>query len=144
MRKTLIALGGATLLLGALVPATFAAAPVTFSYTDHYVVQHECGITETVDVSVDGKAFFDSDGTWLRDLLPVALPVLVRGTGWRISDPDGTKRGAHTDGRARSAARGSSSAGMAWAGGSTMSAGWSSIQRGRVHALRNPESAAIQ
>lgn len=70
MRRSIIALAGAaTLLLAALVPAAAAASSSPFSWEDAYTVDHECGIVELVELSVTGRAYFDGNGDWLRDIV---------------------------------------------------------------------------
>lgn len=70
MRRSIVALAGAaTLLLAGLVPAAMAASSFAFSWTDSYTVDHACGIVESVDLNVEGRAYFDNDGTWLRDIV---------------------------------------------------------------------------
>ena len=84
MRQSVIALSAAAmLLLGSLVPAAAAASPSSesFSWTDHYTVDYGCGIVETVDVTVDGRAFFDADGSWQRDLVRFRYESLFEGPG---------------------------------------------------------------
>lgn len=70
MRRSILALAAAaTLLLAGLVPAAMAASSFPFSWTDSYTVDHACDIVESVEVSVEGRAYFDIDGTWLRDIV---------------------------------------------------------------------------
>ena len=82
MRKSIIALGGAALLLlGVLVPATAAATSESFGWSDAYTTDHACNIVEHVEVSVQGRAYFDGDGDWMRDILRFRYSVTYENTG---------------------------------------------------------------
>ena len=81
MRRSIIALvGAATLLLAALVPAAAAASSTSFAWEDAYDVDHSCAIVEHVTLSVEGRAYFDNDGTWLRDLVHFHYGVTYENT----------------------------------------------------------------
>jgi hypothetical protein len=81
MRKLLSAAGGAAFLVAALAPSALAGAPERFSYTDHFVVEHACGINETVDVAATVRGYFAADGTWLRDVVQYRYDSWFQGPG---------------------------------------------------------------
>lgn len=81
MRRSIVALAGASLLLlGALVPAVAAASSTSFSWDDGFDVDHACSIVEHVTVEAKGRAYFDNDGNWLRDIVRYTYGVVYENT----------------------------------------------------------------
>ena len=46
-----------------------ASAPVTFTIDDWLVVDHACGIVEETHLTGSGRAYFDAEGDWIRDVI---------------------------------------------------------------------------
>jgi hypothetical protein len=55
-------------LLAAVAPVA-AAAPVEFTIDDSITVDHACGIVEQTRLTGSGRAYFDAEGNWLRDVI---------------------------------------------------------------------------
>jgi hypothetical protein len=54
-----------------LLWATPVAANQTERWTDVHVIDHDypCGVVEHTIANIDGTAYFDAAGTWLRDII---------------------------------------------------------------------------
>jgi hypothetical protein len=68
MPNLLAASAGVVLLL---LCATPAAANESGRWTDVHIIDHTypCGVVEHTVAAIDGTAYFDNDGTWLRDII---------------------------------------------------------------------------
>ena len=66
-----LALAAGALALAAAAPVAAAGAPVQFTIDDSFTVQHACGIVEQTSITGDGRAYFDAQGNWLRDVINV-------------------------------------------------------------------------
>lgn len=54
-----------------LVAAAPAVAQQTLRWTDRHDIDntYTCGVVEETTATIDGTAYFDSDGTWVKDIL---------------------------------------------------------------------------
>lgn len=64
-------IGAGSAVLAALVLAAPVAANETVRWTDTHEISNvfSCGVVEDTTASIDGTAYFDGDGDWIKDIL---------------------------------------------------------------------------
>jgi hypothetical protein len=80
MRRAILSTAAAGLLLAALTAPAAAASSTSFGWDDAFEVGHDCDIVERVSVVVTGRAYFDNDGDWVRDILRFKYSVSYENT----------------------------------------------------------------
>jgi hypothetical protein len=79
------ALAGAAV-LGAAVPVMAdSGGPVRFVSDESWTIDHACGVVEETTLHAEGKAFFDTDGAWLRDILVYSVEGVFSGPGGSLT-----------------------------------------------------------
>jgi hypothetical protein len=88
MRRSFISAAIAmALMLATVVPASAGGTrSVPFSWSDHYTVDHPCGVVEDTRVTVRGTALFDASGAWVRDLAVFAYDGVYTGPSGSLAN----------------------------------------------------------
>ena len=88
MRRSFVSLAIALALIAATVTPALAGGTrsVRFSWSDHYMVDHPCGVIEDTTVTVRGTAFFDANGDWIRDQLVFAYDGVYTGPAGSLAN----------------------------------------------------------
>ena len=81
MRRFIGSALASCLLLAGLAGTAAAASSETFGWDDGFEVQHACDIVETVSMVATGRAYFDNDGNWVRDIIRFQYAVTYEQRG---------------------------------------------------------------
>jgi hypothetical protein len=68
-RRAAVALVTGSLAIAVVAGPAAAARPDTYTWTDTWTVQHDCGVVEATTVVARQHDFFDADGGWIRSLI---------------------------------------------------------------------------
>jgi opacity protein-like surface antigen len=75
MRRAVLATASAALLLAALAAPVAAASSESFGWDESFDVAHACDVVEHVSLVATGRAYFDGEGAWLRDIIRFSYQV---------------------------------------------------------------------
>lgn len=80
MRRTIASTAAAGLLVAALAAPVAAASSEPFGWDDAFDVAHACDIVEHVSLVATGRAYFDNEGNWQRDIIRFQYQVIYENT----------------------------------------------------------------